>query len=129
MAAETLILQAIDYTLELLRVRESRSAKEKATKRAFAAEFREAMILTRAYVADRRDGRTSRDRDKEVELSLAWNKVGLRGQELEPQEDFYVVYFEKSDFWSDPSGWELSNEQNLDITLQRAEEEAQSYLG
>ena len=96
--------------------------------RSFVEAFREALILTRSYIADRRDNVIDIDRKKETELSLAWNKVGLCGRDIEPQGDFYAVYFEKSNFWADPRGWELSNFHNVDISLERAEAEASKFL-
>jgi len=128
MPTEVLMLKAVDYALSLLGIREARSEKEKRLQRSFVEAFREALILTRAYVADRRDGVVNVDREKETELSLAWNKVGLCGRDLEPQGDFYAVYFEKSNFWADPSGWELSNPEDVDISLERAEAEASKFL-
>ena len=128
MATEVLILEAVNYALTLLGIREARSEKEKKLQRSFVEAFREALILTRAYVADRRDGVTNVDRKKETELSLAWNKTGICGRDLEPQGDFYAVYFEKSNFWADPKGWELSNIKEMDISLERAEKEASKFL-
>ena len=128
MATEVLILEAVNYALTLLGIREARSEKEKRLQRSFVEAFREALILTRAYIADRREGVTNVDRTKERELSLAWNKTGICGRDLESQGDFYAVYFEKSDFWSDPKGWELSNIKEMDISLERAEKEASKFL-
>ena len=95
MATETILLKAVDYTLQLLRIRESRSKQEQEFKRAFIEAFREALLLTRAYLADRRDRIIDRNREKELELSQAWNRVGLCGRDIEPMGDFYVVYFGK----------------------------------
>lgn len=128
MAAEVLMFRAIDYALSLLSIRKTRSENEMKLQRNFVEAFREALILTRAYVADKRDGIVSVSREKETELSLAWNKVGLCGRDLEPQGDFYAVYFEKSNFWADPSGWELSNIKDVDISLEKAEAKASNYL-
>lgn len=128
MATETLLLKAVDYALVFLRVRESRSEKEKKLQKDFVQAFREALLLTRAYIADKRDGLVERDREIEKKLSLAWNQVGLIGKELEPMGDFYPVYFQKSDFWSDPRGWKINNKQNVDISLERAISKAEKFL-
>jgi hypothetical protein len=128
MTTEVLLLKAVDYALSLFNYRENCSDKERVLQRSFVEAFRNALIMTRAYIADRRDGVTPVNRDKEIELSLAWNKVGLCGKDLEPMGDFYVVYFEKSNFWADPSGWELDNNDDIDISLKRAEEEAQKFI-
>lgn len=40
------------------------------------------------YVADRRDGLVSVDREKETALPRAWNKVGLCGKVLSPRGTF-----------------------------------------
>ena len=128
MTTEMLLLKAVDYTIKLITGREIRSEKKRALQQKFVESFREALIQTRAYLADRRDGVLERDRTKEEKLSLAWNKVGLCGRELEPMDDFYVVYFEKSDYWADPSAWELKNFDDIDISLERAEEKAERFL-
>lgn len=128
MAAETLLLKAVDYALVFLRIREDRSEKERKLQRDFVEAFREALILTRAYIADKRDGRIKEDRNTEKDLSLAWNKVGLIGKDIEPMGDFYAVYFQKSDFWADPKGWKIDNPENVDISLERAEAEAEKFL-
>jgi hypothetical protein len=128
MATEMLLPKAVDYTIKLLTRREIRTERERALQQKFIASFREALIQTRAYLADRRDGVVERDRTREEKLSLAWNKVGLCGRELEPMDDFYVVYFEKSNYWADPSAWELQNSDDIDISLERAEEIANRFL-
>lgn len=128
MSTEALLLKAVDYALVFLKIREDRSEKEKKLQRDFVEAFREALILTRAYIADRRDGLFKENRDTEKELSLAWNKVGLIGKDLEPMGDFYAVYFQKSDFWADPKGWEINNPGGVDISLERAELEAEKFL-
>ena len=123
-----LMLRAIDYAIDFFRGREARTEKEKQLQRDFVEAFRHALILTRSYIADRRDEVSDKDRNREVQLSQAWNKVGMCGRDLEPQGDFYAVYFEKSNFWADPRGWDLSAKKDLDISLERAEGEASKYL-
>ncbi|GGB81500.1 hypothetical protein GCM10011352_04060 [Marinobacterium zhoushanense] len=125
----SLMLRAIDYAIDLLRERSARSEKEQLLQRKFVESFREALIQTKAYMADRRDNLPSATRDRELQLSQAWNQVGLCGRDLEPDGDFYEVYFKKSDFWSDPRAWDLSNDKNLDISLEKAEFAANKYLG
>lgn len=122
------LLRAVDYAVELFRERDSTSEKKKQLRRDFTEAFRDALILTRSYIADRRDSVSEQDRQREVQLSQAWNKVGICGQALEPQGDFYAVYFEKSDFWADPRGWNLPENEDLDISLERAQSEANKYL-
>jgi hypothetical protein len=124
-----LLMEVVDYALQLLRIRESNSRKEKALQRAFVEAFRDALILTRAYIADRREGVTEVNRERELELSRAWNAVGLCGRDIEPMGDFYAVFFEKSNYWSDPSGWELADTGELDISLENAENEATRIVG
>jgi hypothetical protein len=127
MSTEMLLLKAVDYTIKLLTGRETRSEKEKVLQQEFIHSFREALIQTRVYLADRRDEVIERDRKREETLSLAWNKVGLCGRKLDPMDDFYVIYFEKSDYWADPSEWKLYNSDEIDISLKRAEEKAKSF--
>lgn len=115
----------IDYALHYLR---DKTGRQKALRHDFAEAFREALIQTRSYIADRRDEVSERDRKRELELARAWSKVGLLGLDLDPQGDFYEVFFRKSDFWSDPRGWDLSDKGQLDISLERAEAEASRYL-
>lgn len=123
-----LILRAVDYAKSLFVRWEARSEKEKVLQRDFVEALREALILTRAYIADRRDNLAGKSRKKEMQLSAAWNKVGLCGRDLEPQGDFYEVYFKKSDFWADPRGWDLSENKDLDISLAKAETAANTFL-
>lgn len=123
-----LFKEVIDYALQFLKIREARSEKEKELQRQFVSAFRNALLLTRAYIADRRDGITGVDREKEVGLSQAWNSVGICGRELEPQGDFYAVYFEKANYWADPNGWEISECKDLDISLEKAETEAARFI-
>ena len=123
-----LFKDVIDYGLQFLKIRESRTLKEKELQRAFVKAFRNALIQTRAYIADRRDGVTGINRERELELSQVWNTVGLCGRDLDPMGDFFAVYFEKSNYWADPRGWELSDSKDLDISLERAEVEATHYL-
>lgn len=123
-----LMLRAIDYAIELFRGREAKTEKEKQLQRNFVEAFRHALILTRSYISDRRDRISEEDRNREVQLSHAWNKVGMCGLDLEPQGDFYAVYFEKSNFWADPRGWDLSEKKDINISLEHAEAEASKYL-
>ena len=128
MATEMLLLKAVDYTIKFLTGRKIRSEKEKALQDKFVRAFREALIQTRSYIADRREGVVERDRAREENLSLAWNEVGLCGRKLDPYDDFYVVYFKKSDYWADPSQWKLNDTGEIDISLKRAVQEADKYL-
>lgn len=123
-----LMLRAIDYAIGFFRGRKARTEQEKHLQRGFVEAFRHALILTRSYIADRRDKVSEEDRNRELQLSQAWNKVGMCGRDLEPQGDFYAVYFEKSNFWADPRGWDLSEKKDLDVSLERAEAEANKYL-
>ena len=125
MSTLEIAFQTVEYALNYLL---DRRGKEKALQREFVEAFREAIIQTRGYIASRRDEASNSDRDTELKLSRAWNKVGLLGRDIEPQGDFYEVFFRKSDFWSDPRGWNLSDKQKLDISLERAENEANKYL-
>lgn len=71
MTAETLLLKAVDYTLKFLKIREDANEKEKQMKVSALEAFRDAIVLTRSYIADRREGNKDRDRDRELELSRA----------------------------------------------------------
>ncbi|GEM_PF-6807359 len=124
-----LMLSAIDYAIDFFRGRRARTEKEQQLQRDFVEAFREALILTRSYIADRKNDVSDEDRERELALSLAWNKVGMCGRDLEPQGDFYAVYFEKSNFWAEPRAWDLSDKSELDISLKHAESEANKYLG
>ncbi len=123
-----LMLRAIDYGISFFSGRKATSENERQLQRKFVEAFREALILTKGYVADRRNDLIDENREKEMQLSAAWNRAGMCGRELEPQGDFYEVYFMKSDFWADPRGWDLSDNQDLDISLEKAEAEADKYL-
>ena len=123
-----LLLRAIDYGISFFSGREARNKEDLELQRKFVEAFREALLQTRGYVADRRDNITEENREREMQLSAAWNNTGLRGRDLEPQGDFYEVYFMKSNFWADPRGWDLSENKELDISLEKAEAEADKYL-
>lgn len=59
--------------------------------------------------------------EREMQLSTSWNNAGMCGRDLEPQDDFYEMYFMRSDFWTDLRGWDLSANKELDISLEKAE--------
>jgi len=123
-----LMLRAIDYGISFFSGRKARNKEERELQRKFVEAFREALNQTRGYIADRRDNISEVNRAREMQLSASWNKAGLCGRDLEPQGDFYEVYFKKSDFWADPKGWDLSENRELDISLEKAEDEADKYL-
>lgn len=130
MAAETLLLKAIDYTLKFLQLREERDAQEQQKVDDVLESFREALIITRAYLADCRNGVSERDRAKEVELSKAWNEVGLKVRNIgtPDAEELYQIFFEKADYWSDPESWQRNTDGEIDISLSRVEQEIDKLL-
>ena len=130
MAAETLLLKAVDYTLKFLQLREERDAQEQQKIDEVLESFRDALIITRAYLADCREGVSERDRSKEVELSKAWNSVGLKVRNIgsPDAEELYQIFFEKADYWSDPESWQRNTEGEIDISLSRIEEEVRKLL-
>ena len=84
--------------------------------------------MTRSYLADLRDGRTVRDRQREGTICQAWNTVGLKILDINtPQaHEIYQIFFEKADYWSDPEGWEERKE--IDISLERVENDINQIL-
>jgi hypothetical protein len=128
MAAETLLLKAVDYALQFLRGREVRSEQERELRTAFLEAFRDALVRTRSCIADQRDGVAERHRATELKLSRAWNQVGIRVQSLPGGEELNQLYFAKADYWSDPSQWEHCELSKVDISLERAESEAKKLL-
>jgi len=125
---ESLILRGVDYILQLLKIREDRNEKKKQQERESLEAFRNSIVMTRSYLADLRDGRTVRDRQKEVTISQAWNAVGLKIRDINtPQaHEIYQIFFEKADYWSDPEGWEKKKE--IDISLERVENDINQIL-
>ena len=131
MAAEALLLKAVDYTLDFLKIRESRSEKEKELKFSALRLFRIAILSTRSYLADRRDHITDRNREKEAELSKAWNDVAIEIKKIETDQaqELYRVCFRKADYWSDPTSWETNKTDDIDISLKRVDRELSELLG
>lgn len=130
MAAETLLLKAVDYTLKFLQLKQEKDAQNQLQLNAVLESFREALIITRAYLADCRNGVSERDRAKEIELSKAWNEVGLKVRNIgtSDAEELYQIFFEKADYWSDPESWQRNTEGEIDISLSRVEQEINELL-
>jgi hypothetical protein len=125
---ETLILRGVDYILQLLRIREDRDEKKKQRERVSLEAFRNSIVMTRAYLADMRNDRITRDRNREAAISQAWNTVGLKVRDIGTPEahNIFQVFFEKADYWSDPEGWE--KKAGIDISLKRVEDEINQIL-
>lgn len=128
---EALLLKGVDYILQLLKIREDRDEQRKQRESEALQAFRNAILLTRSYLADRRDRRTPRDRQKEVTLFQAWNTVGLKVREIGTPKahEIYQIFFEKADYWSDPKGWEDEQTgKEIDISLERVENDINQIL-
>ncbi len=121
MAAETLLLKAVEYIWDFFKGRKNENEKEKKLKDSALEAFRDAVVVTRAYIADRRDGITERDRKKEQELSKAWNAVGIRLNKIKTDEakELHRICFNKADYWSDPARWKNNKEGEIDISLSK----------
>ena len=128
MTEVAMMLKAVDYMVQLLKGREAISAKDHENRVAFAKVFRDALVQTRAYIADQRDGIIERDRNRERELSQAWNLVGIKAQDVPGGDELNDLYYGKADYWSDPTGWEKSELSGIDISLERAESEAKNLM-
>lgn len=147
MTPESMLLKAVDYTLQFLKIRENADEKEKQLKFAALEAFREAVVVTRSYIAERRDhcfyknglekngtenhgSPKTRDTEKELELSRAWNSVGVSIAKFGSKEsgELHDICFGKADYWSDPSDWKENREGEIDISLDRVSKEISRLL-
>lgn len=130
MTEEMLFLKAIDYMMKFLKKCKDKNEKEKQMKDSALEVFRDAIVATRSYFAVIREEISDRDREKELELSRAWNAVALRIKNINTKEaqKLYEVCFSKADYWSDPTWWRENKDSEIDISLSRLDREISQLL-
>jgi hypothetical protein len=120
MSSLSLFLEMVNKLREFLQQRSNRLAAEKELVEATLSAVNHAANHTRGYLADLRDNPSNRRREKEIELSDAWVEVGkslLRINDPAAQK-LYDRCFMKAKYWSDPDGYDLSGNDNIDIRLE-----------
>lgn len=89
----------------------------------------DAIVMTRAYLADRKAGKKA-DRAEERQLALTWNKVGLAVKAIggKGSKELSERCLGKASYWTDPKRWEKKGQKKLDIGLESVERDMRKHL-
>lgn len=109
----------VDKLRKFLKLRSDRLEAEKEQVNEALTAVNRAANHTRGYLADLRNNPNNRNRQKELVLSDAWVEVGERLCRINDPaaQELYDRCFIKARYWSDPEGYDISGDQDVDIRL------------